>query len=198
MPNMKRSSGFAGIKHILDEGGILAYPTETVYGLGCDPFRKEAVERIFKLKGRKSGEPPLLLIPNREWLYSLVIDVPSQVLNLMDRFWPGPLTIALPAKESVPKWLRHRDKTVALRISSHPWVEAFLSFYCQPIVSTSANLSGLPPARAAIDVKKYFSKEVDDCVDGGLLPPSQGSTIISFDGRFKLIREGAIAREDLW
>jgi L-threonylcarbamoyladenylate synthase len=191
-------SDFFLLKKILTTGGIVAYPTETVYGLGCDPFRKEAVERIFKLKGRKSGEPPLLLIPNREWLYSLVIDIPSAVLNLMDRFWPGPLTIALPAKKSVPKWLRHRDNTVALRISSHRWVDAFLSFYRQPIVSTSANLSGLPPARAVADVKKFFSQGVDYCVDGGLLPRSQGSTIISFDGRFNLIREGVIAREDLW
>ncbi len=194
---MKRSE-FSDIKHILEEGGILAYPTETVYGLGCDPFRKEAVGRIFKLKGRKSGEPPLLLIPNREWLYSLVTDVSSQVLALIDSFWPGPLTIALPAKESVPKWLRHRDNTVALRISSHRWVEAFLSFYRQPIVSTSANLRGLPPARAISDVKKYFPKGIDYCVDGGLLPRSEGSTIISFDGSFKLIREGVIARKDLW
>lgn len=194
-------SEFSSIKHILDKGGILAYPTETVYGLGCDPFQKEAVERIFKLKGRKSGEPPLLLIPNREWLYSLVTDVPPQVLALMDRFWPGPLTIALPAKESTPKWLRHRDNTVALRISSHPWVDAFLSFYRQPIVSTSANLSGRPPARTVVDVKKYFYHSeggVDYCVDGGRLPRSQGSTLISFDGRFKLIREGAIERQNLW
>lgn len=191
-------SEFFLLKKILTTGGIIAYPTETVYGLGCDPFQKEAVDRIFKLKGRKSGEPPLLLIPNREWLYSLAADVPSQVLALMDRFWPGGLTIALPAKESTPKWLRHRDNTVALRISSHRWVKAFLSFYRQPIVSTSANLSGRPPARAVCDVKKYFSEGVDYGVDGGLLPPSPGSTIISFDGRFKLIREGVIARQNLW
>ncbi len=189
---------FFYIKKILDDGAIIAYPTETVYGLGCDPFQKKAVDRIVQLKGRKSGQPPLLLIPNREWLYSLVTDVPPQVLALMDSFWPGPLTIALPAKKSTPKWLRHRDNTVALRISSHRWVEAFLSFYGQPVVSTSANLSGCPPARTVCGVKKYFSDGVDYCVDGGRLPRSEGSTLISFDGKFKLIREGAIAQRDLW
>jgi len=187
------------IKKILENGGIIAYPTETVYGLGCDPFQKEAVEKIFRLKGRKSGHVPLILIPDQQWLHLLVEEIPSEAIELMKTFWPGPLTIALKAAESVPAWLRHSDGihawgTVAVRISSHPWVQEFLSFYGQPIISTSANLSGSAPLFNIEKIKEIFGKEIDYYVDDSHHVIHSASTIVSFhDNKLRLIREGVIS-----
>lgn len=187
------------IKKILEGGGLIAYPTETVYGLGCDPFQKEAVEKIFKLKGR--GHPPLILIPDRKWLHLFVEDIPSKALELIEKFWPGPLTVALKASQRVPIWLRHPNGTVALRISGFRWVQEFLSFYDRPLLSTSANRSGQNPLKDIESIKKVFSDEIDYYVEE--IPraysprndslPSLSSTLVSFyDNELHFIREGVI------
>lgn len=194
----KKSSGhfneprsFFLIKKILEQGGLIAYPTETVYGLGCDPFQKKAVEKIFKLKGREHS--PLMLIPDREWLHQLVEDIPSHATELMEKFWPGPLTVALKASQDVPIWLRHTNGTVAFRISSHRWVQEFLSFYNRPLLSTSANRSGQNPLKDMESIKKVFSDEIDYYVEENDSLPSLSSTLISFyDNKLHFIREGVI------
>lgn len=199
------SPDFFLIKKILDGGGVIAYPTETVYGLGCDPFQKAAVEKIFELKGR--GHAPLILIRDKTWLPHFVKDIPSEAMELMRKFWPGPLTLALKANESVPLWLRHTQGTIALRISSHRWVEEFLSFYDRPLLSTSANKSGQNPLQDIESIKRIFSNEIDYYVEEiprlrpgmtlasprndsfSLLP----STLVSFyDNKLHFVREGAI------
>lgn len=184
---------------ILNQGGVIAYPTETVYGLGCDPFQEEAVKRILTLKERKEDRPFILLIPNREWVSKLTETVSPLAMGLIERFWPGPLTLVLEASQDVPYWLKQRDNTIAFRISSHPWVQEFLGFYGKPLVSTSANRSGFPPARNAEEVRHYFSQGIDLVIEGEILPPSLGSTIVSVkNDRLDILREGDISKEKIY
>src|SRR3989338_11425861 len=114
---------FPRVKEILESGGVFAYPTETVYGLGADPFQREAVQKVLELKGRPLHQTPLLLIPNREWVGKLAKNISPLAERLMDRFWPGPLTIVFESSREIPSWLLRDDETIALRFSSHPWIE---------------------------------------------------------------------------
>jgi len=127
---------------ILEAGQIIAYPTETVYGLGSDPFQRSAVEKVMTLKGRPLHQSPLILIPNLDWLPKLTKNITPLAQQLIKAFWPGPLTIVFEVSREVPSWLLRDDETIALRLSSHPWVQAFFEKYQKPIISTSANPSG--------------------------------------------------------
>lgn len=189
---------FPEIKKILDVGEVIACPTETVYGLGADPFQRLAVEKMMALKGRPLHQSPLLLIPNRDWLYRLTRNVSLFQERLIHAFWPGPLTIVFEASQNVPSWLIRDDETVALRLSPHEWIKAFLNYYQKPMVSTSANISGQPSADSFEAAKEYFPSGVAYFVDGGCLKPSKGSTIVSLSGAsIYLIREGDISLAEL-
>ncbi|HBQ20588.1 MAG: threonylcarbamoyl-AMP synthase [Deltaproteobacteria bacterium GWA2_38_16] len=197
---MKNSipSDFLTIKEVLQKGGVICYPTETVYGLGCDPFNRAAVEKVFKLKERKLEQSPLLLIPNKEWVLRLAKDISKTALQVIEQFWPGPLTLVLNASSQIPSWLIRDDESIALRISSHPWVSAFLNYYGFPIVSTSANKRGAVSSQSLKDVKTYFPQGIDYTVDGGELSFSRGSTIVSVrDNTIQLIRSGDVTLEQL-
>ena len=111
---------FQKIKQLLETGGVLAYPTETVYGLGCDPFNREALERVFHLKNRSLSQSPLLLIPNTEWVLKLTQAIHPLAVRLVEAFWPGPLTLVFSAASDIPPWLIRDNETIALRWSSHP------------------------------------------------------------------------------
>lgn len=192
------SDEFQKIKGLLERGEVFAYPTETVYGLGADPLQRISVERIMQLKGRPLHQTPLILIPNREWITRLTKDVSPAAVRLMDAFWPGPLTIVFEASREVPSWLLRDDETIALRISSHPWVTSFLKAYDKPLISTSANASGQPSATDIVTVKRYFPEGVSHFVDAGTLKSSQSSTIVSLqDSHIQLLRQGDITLDQL-
>ena len=189
---------FQKIKQLLETGGVIAYPTETVYGLGCDPFNREALERVFYLKNRKLSQSPLLLIPNTDWLLKLAQNINPLAIRLVEAFWPGPLTIVFSAASDIPPWLIRDNETIALRWSSHPWIKAFLDFYQKPLVSTSANPSGQKSALSQKEVGCYFSSSIDHCVDGGALSPSKGSTIVSIqDQEIQILRQGDVTLAQL-
>lgn len=191
-------ANFLKIKHILETGGVIAYPTETVYGLGCDPFNREALERVFNLKNRKLSQSPLLLIPNTDWLLKLAQNINPLAIRLVEAFWPGPLTIVFSAASDIPPWLIRDNETIALRWSSHPWIKAFLDFYQNPLVSTSANPSGKSSALSREEVGRYFSSGIDHCVDGGTLSPSKGSTIVAIQDRdIQILRQGDVSLAEL-
>jgi L-threonylcarbamoyladenylate synthase len=188
----------AAIIKCLNQSGVIAYPTETVYGLGCDPFQREAVEKVFALKGRELKQSPLILVPDLKWLEKLTKKIDPAMARLVDRFWPGPLTIVFNASKMIPPWLIRDDETVAIRISSHPWVKSFFEQYQKPLISTSANRSGQSSAKSIGEVKSYFPKGIDYYVDEGVLRNSQSSTIVSVsDDSVHLIRRGAIQLSDL-
>jgi len=180
---------------VLRQGGVIAYPTETVYGLGCDPFRPDAVERLRRLKGRKAPVPFLLLISKRESIDSLVNGVSSAAERLMAEFWPGPLTLVFSASGRAPAAVLGGMRTIGMRQSSNPFCRILLGLLDGPLVSTSANHSGEESAKTADKVIVSFSGDLDLIVDGGTLGDSLPSTIIDVSrSEPHLLREGALPK----
>ncbi|MCB1616198.1 MAG: Sua5/YciO/YrdC/YwlC family protein [Pseudomonadales bacterium] len=156
--------------HLLDAGGIIAYPTEAVWGLGCDPFDSDAVEKLLWLKKRKPEKGLILVAASIEQL------MPYIDMNQLDELsyrrltdsWPGPYTWLVPHNGLIPDWISGGRTEVALRVSAHPVVGALCRHFGGPLVSTSANPSGLMPAKSATTVKRYFGNDIDFVVGGKL------------------------------
>ena len=183
---------------IVREGGVMGYPTETVYGLGADPFDRGAVNRIFRIKGRDPGKPISLLIPDVDTLEDIVQEVPALGRELMDRFWPGPLTLVLKASPHLPEELLSGGDSIAVRISSHPIAAALLRKLGGPLTATSANRSDQAPCRSAAEVARIFGDELDLVVDGGPSRTDRPSSIVDVSsGHTVLLREGAVAAEEM-
>ncbi|MBF0110316.1 MAG: threonylcarbamoyl-AMP synthase [Magnetococcales bacterium] len=182
-------------RETLRRGGIIAHPTETVYGLGADPFHPEALQRILSLKGRDAAKGFILLIPDRPALDPLVAAIPVTARRLMEHFWPGPLTLILPARPGLPAPLTGGRSTLAVRHSSSRHVTTLLEFWNRPLVSTSANRSGAPPLRDGKQVIDLFGAEID-CLQLGHCPPdTPPSTIVAFDEKQpRIIRMGTITQ----
>jgi len=182
----------------LKRGEVIVFPTETFYGLGADAFNETAVEQVVFLKGRKPENPIPVIIAGREMLKDIVTDVPTVARKLMERFWPGPLTLVLPGKKNLPAPLLNRGGGVGIRISSHPLATRLARELGRPLTATSANPSGKEPAQSIEAAMSYFSGRVDIFLDGGRLKGRKGSTVVEIvDGRLKIIREGVIIREEL-
>ena len=181
----------------LQEGGVLAYPTETVYGFG-GAVDHDAVERLVQLKRRPAAKPFLLLIAGSDMLGRLDLHLTTAAARMAGRHWPGPLTLVLPGGERrVPPRLRGPEGGIAVRWTSHPGLQRLIRAYGDPITSTSANLPGVPPAMAAAEIVAQWSREVSRgairVLDGGRLVPSSPSTVVDCTGRRpRVIRPGAI------
>jgi L-threonylcarbamoyladenylate synthase len=183
---------------VIGRGGIVAFPTETFYGLAVDPFNEAALRRLFALKGRAPSKPILVLIDGLERLTELVQEVPPPFRKLMDRFWPGPLTLIFPGRESLPPLLTDVSGTIGIRWSSHSVARRLAAACGGVITGTSANLSGWPPAVTGADLKRIFQVGLDYIIDGGRTSGGPGSTIIGSDqGRLRLIRKGVISFAEL-
>ncbi len=179
---------------ILRAGGVVAFPTETYYGLAVDPFQPEALDRLFVLKRRPGAMPILVLVAGRDQLPLLVDAVPPQYESLMRHFWPGPLTLIFPALASLPPQLTGGTGTVGIRHSSRQEANRLLHAFGGPITATSANLSGEPAAVTAKEVGRMFGDRIDCILDGGFTPGGGGSTLVGFrDGQLHCLREGVIA-----
>lgn len=147
---------------ILHTGGIIAYPTETVYGLGGDPLAAGAVVEILRLKQRPI-EKGLILIGSRlEHLLPYFEPLDARRMATIKRTWPGPVTWLMPARADTPDWLTGGRDTIAVRITSHPVAAAICAAFGGAIVSTSANPAGRPPAKNALQVRRYFGTALDD------------------------------------
>ncbi|RUM89775.1 MAG: threonylcarbamoyl-AMP synthase [Thermodesulfatator sp.] len=182
---------------ILSEGGVLGFPTETFYGLAVDPFNPRAIERLYQMKRRLREKPVLLLIGDPEEVKLLAEEIPPVAEALMERFWPGPLTLVFRARAEVPSWLTAETGTVALRVSSHPLARELPRLFRGPITGTSANLSEEPPARTAEEVAHYFP-EIDLVLDGGPCPGERPSTLVSVvSEKVELLRPGAVPWEKI-
>lgn len=155
-------------RHILQVGGIVAYPTEAVYGLGCDPLNPRAVMRLLALKQRPWQKGLILIASNREQLVPYLSPIPPAVEDKLAQTWPGPVTWLLPALPEVPYWLRGIHDTLAVRVTAHPVAAALCDAFGGPIVSTSANLAGHPPARNALRVRRALGERVDEILHGEL------------------------------
>ncbi len=179
-------------------GGAVAYPTETFYGLGADALAVQALHRVFQIKGRDQNKPLLLLIAEREWGPGLVKRISPIAERLMERFWPGPLTLVFEASTHLPLILTADTGKVGLRISSHPVAQALVRAVGRAITGTSANLSGQPSASSALEVFKALGKQVDAILDGGRTAGGLGSTVLDVSGVSpKILRQGVISRAEL-
>jgi len=177
----------------LDRGKVVAFPTETFYGLAINPFVGGALERLFTLKQRHPEKPVLVLIDQPARLTELVAAVPPLYATLMARFWPGPLTLIFPGRPNLPTGLTDAQGTIGIRLSSEPLACRLAAAAGGVITGTSANPSGAPAAICAQEIRAAFPTGLARILDYGQAPGGLGSTIIAEeDGRLRLIRTGAI------
>ena len=179
-------------------GQVIAHPTETVFGLAADPFHPDAIARLVSLKGRCSTKGFIVLIPDQTWLNQLV-DPPSVLAQqLMDHFWPGPLTLILPARVGLPAALIGQSQGVAVRHSSSSLVAELLHRWQKPLISTSANLAGHPPLCSAAEVRKLWGASVSAVLEGEVPANALPSTILQIiANRALLVRAGTITVAEL-
>ncbi len=183
---------------ILKQGGIVAFPTDTVYGLGAGISLAPAVKRVYQVKKRPRSMPLPLLLADVSQIGDVAKVVPPVAWLLAEKFLPGALTLVLAKSESVPDVITGKAKTVAVRVPAHPIPIALVQGLGIPIVGTSANLSGQPSALTADDVRNQLGNKVDLIIDGGRCPGGEESTIVDLTGETPVIlREGAISREEL-
>lgn len=170
------------VKAIVQAGGLIAYPTESVYGLGCDPLNRAAVERLLQLKQRPVEKGVILIAADFKQLEPFVGQLPRAQMEAIFSTWPGPNTWLFPVRPDTPNWLSGNNKTLAVRVTGHPIAAALCRSCCSPLVSTSANLSGLQPAKTPLRVKAMLGDGIDYVVHGktqGIERPScirNGST----------------------
>jgi L-threonylcarbamoyladenylate synthase len=180
--------------HVVRAGGVIAYPTDTFYGLGACPFDADAVSRVFDLKGRSTtASPVLVLIRSRADLKSLVSEFTPVAERLMEAFWPGPLTLVFRAAPAVPAVLTAGTGTIGVRLPAHPDTQRVLEAVGGPLTGTSANRTGDPPATTAEDVRRALGAGVDVILDGGATPGGLPSTVLDTSVTPpRLIREGRV------
>ena len=195
-PNEDKNFGAA--VDALRRGDVIVFPTETLYGLGADALNGEAIDKVFQLKGRDPRNPLPVLVADEDMLHSLVAGIPPLARKLMDRFWPGPLTLVLPAREDIPQPLLNASGGVGVRISSEPLATKLLKALGRPLTATSANPSGKEPARTVDTARTYFAGKVKVFLDGGTLKSKSGSTVVEVTGdKIEIVREGEINAVEL-
>lgn len=177
----------------LKNGEIISFPTETYYGLGVDPFNSNAVKRLFLLKKRDKNKAILLLVADSSSISDLALYIPEIYYPLMQKFWPGPLTLLFPAGKNINPLLTGGTGNIGIRVSSHPVAKDLLKIWKRPLTATSANISGKQPASTAKMVNQYFTQSVSCILDGGKSSCTNPSTIVGVENNaLTMIREGQI------
>lgn len=181
----------------LRKGQTVAYPTETFYGLGADVGQHQAIKNTYDIKARNYGPPISILVSDLDMMESVVSEVPPKARSLMQRYWPGELTIVLPATSLVPEEFVTDTGKVGIRISSHPVASELVKVFGKPITTLSASPMESPPSLCVRHVQEYFGDKLPCIIDGGEYDPSKGSTVVDIGGdSIRIIRHGAIpARE---
>jgi L-threonylcarbamoyladenylate synthase len=186
------------LKPILDaaaqvvRGGVVAFPTETFYGLAVDALDLRALSRLFAFKVREGGKASALLVQDVSMFAELSSDFSAKARELANAHWPGPLTIAVPARPDLPEALV-ADGFIAARVSPHPVAHALVTLVGRPITATSANPSGLPPVCTAQEVAAYFKGKAFHLLDGGNSPGGAPSTLVRVRGEsVEILRQGAV------
>jgi len=196
VPNTEETREHAAT--LIANGGVIAFRTDTFYGLGVDPLNPDAVARLRKLKGQGDSKPILLLIGDISDLDRLIIDSSETFEVVTRKLWPGPLTVVGRAASGLPDELTAGTGTLGVRLPNDENVRALVRLCGGALTATSANLSGSPPARSAEDVEGYFQKGIDLIIDGGRVTATQPSTVLDLShAEPRVIREGAISREAL-
>jgi L-threonylcarbamoyladenylate synthase len=185
------------VKVILS-GGVVAVPTESFYGLAVHALDEKAVERLFAVKERREDKPVLILIASTKTLESYVKEVSDKARKLMERFWPGGLTLVFRAKPILPRLLTAGAGKVGVRLSSHSVPRELARMVGAPITGTSANRSGQPSCSTAQEVTEAVGKDIDLILDGGGTPGGKGSTVLDVTvDPPAVLREGIVSRDEL-
>jgi L-threonylcarbamoyladenylate synthase len=181
---------------IVEKGGVIVYPTDTVYGMGCNPFNKEAVERIFRIKGERTKPLPILVSNIKD--IEKIAYTTDMVPRLAEKFWPGPLTIVLPKKPSLPSIVTRDLDSAAVRVPDHKVALELIQVSGGLLIGTSANKTGEKAPRTAQKAAKQIGEEVDFIIDDGPTPIGESSTIIDLtQKKLKILRQGPIRIEDI-
>jgi len=179
-------------------GAAIVYPTETFYGLGVRALDADAVAALAALKGRDADKPIAVLVRDVAMLDAIVTRVPAPARRLIERFWPGPLTLVLPARPELAPQLTAGSGAIGVRVSSHPVAHALVDALGEPLTTTSANPGGAPPAVDVATARGYFGEGVAAYVDGGTLAGGSGSTVLLVaDDAARVIRRGAVPLDAL-
>lgn len=185
---------FQEARKLLLTGGVMAVPTETFYALAVHPFLDTPLSRLFALKERSPEKPVLVLVANLEMLAQVAQEVPESAARLMARFWPGPLTIILPAPANLPALLTGGTGTIGVRQPRQPITCRLIEALGFPVTGTSANRTGRPPRPTATEVAREFGEGVDLILDAGPCPGGLPSTIVDVTwAPPRLVRSGAIS-----
>ena len=180
---------------IIKEGGLVVFPTDTVYGIGCNPFNEEAMDRLFHVKKRDRDKPIPILVSSIKKAEEIA-EFGSLAKKIARRYWPGALTLVLPAKAKTPPMLRGPGNTVGIRIPNHPFALSLIKAVDGYLTGTSANLSGKEPACTAKEAKKQLGNKVDFVIDAGRCPIGISSTVVEVtSNRPKVLRQGAVKLE---
>ncbi len=182
----------------LKSGRAIVFPTETFYGVGADATNVRALDRLFEIKGRDPDKPVALIAADLEMVLRVVTDLPPPARILAREFWPGPLTMVLPARKELPPGLTNRAGGVGIRISPHPIAAQLTRLLGAPLTATSANLAGHPPARTIAQARAALGDAIAAYLDGGALTGGLPSTVVAFDHRrIVIVRAGAIPEDKL-
>jgi L-threonylcarbamoyladenylate synthase len=190
-PNIARAAG------VLRNGGVVAFPTETVYGLGANAFDARAAARVFEIKQRPRFDPLIVHVLDRAMLSRVVAEVPNDAERLIERFWPGALTLVLLKRPVVPDLVTAGSATVAVRMPSHPIARALLASADVPLAAPSANPFGYLSPTRAVHVERLLGASVDLILDGGPSEHGLESTIVALEPRPALLRSGAVDVESI-
>ncbi len=198
MTNSNDNSAMAKTIDIIQRGGVIIFPTETIYGLGCDATNESAVQRLLDIKGR-SGQlykPPPVLIAGKAQLDLLVETVPEGAQELMEQHWPGALTLVLPARKNLSSLLTGDSLNIGVRETGHAMARALCEQSGVPIIATSANFTGATGRAAAPqildDIQQELKNKVDAVIEGGALNGAPSTVIDCTTMPFRVLRQGAI------
>jgi L-threonylcarbamoyladenylate synthase len=181
----------------LAAGELVVFPTESVYGLGADARSAAAVDRLVSVRGREPGKPILVLVRDLAMAETLAADVPSAARRLADEFWPGPLTLVLPARDDLPAPLTAGTGTIGVRVPGHPDAAALVAGLGGPITAPSANPPGAAPPTRLADARAYFGDAVAVYVDGGELAGGASTVATIENDRVRVLRAGPVSEAAL-
>jgi L-threonylcarbamoyladenylate synthase len=183
---------------VIRKGGIVLFPTRNLYGLAADAYDTDAVERIYKIKGRSAENPVLVLVDSYMMLSCIVRNIPLMAQKVMQTFWPGGITIIFEANDSLPANLTRGTGKIGIRRPGHPVALALVRAVSGPITGTSANISGSPGCFRVSDIDPDVTDQVDMIIDAGDLRGGNGSTVVDFTGELPVfIREGEVPKKKI-
>ena len=186
------------ISQIIRNGGIVVFPTETVYGIGTNGLNKESISRLYEVKQRPINKPISLLVSSIEMAETIAKDITDMEYKLMEKFFPGPLTIILKKKSIVPDNLTNNNDTVGIRMPDNIIAKKLIEYSNVPIATPSANISGKPSGTDINTIMNDFKDKVDYYIDGGKSKLGIGSTIVKLENGYPVIlREGSISKKQI-